>query len=133
MQFRQRHMKLAGFEPSSVARVLLRLWLRRAGVWVAQLLSGKAGEFWVIGSLAFRAQDPRALGRVVKMADSSEKPPGQWNRMTIRVLDGTVDVKVNAVRQNTDSDCPRTPGHIALQTEGNAIELRNIQLRPLGK
>jgi hypothetical protein len=99
----------------------------------AQLLSGRAGDFWVIGNFALKAQGKRALGHVVKMADSSEKPAGQWNRMTIRVLKGTVDVKVNGVRQNTATDCPRAPGHIALQTEGDVLEFRNIQLRPLGR
>lgn len=99
----------------------------------AQLLSGRAGDFWVIGNFAFKARGQRAAGHVVKMADSSEKPVGQWNRMTIRVLNGAVDIKVNGVRQNTATDCPRTPGHIALQTEGGVLEFRSIQLRPLGR
>jgi len=99
----------------------------------AQLLSGKAGDFWIIGNLAVTVRGQPARSHVVKTADSSEKPVGQWNRMTIRVLNGTVDVKVNGVQQNTAADCPRTPGHVALQTEGDAIEFRKVQLRPLGR
>ena len=99
----------------------------------AQLLSGSAGDFWVIGNFALKAGGQRAGGHVVKTADSSEKPAGQWNRMTIRVLNGTVDVKVNGVQQNKATDCPRTPGHIALQTELSLVEFRSIQLRPLGR
>jgi len=97
-----------------------------------QLLSEKAGDFWVIGNLSIKARGQAAGGHVAKMAASSEKPAGQWNRMTIRVVAGTVEVKVNGVKQNEASDCPLTPGHVALQTEGAAIEFRRVELRPLG-
>lgn len=99
----------------------------------AQLLSGKAGDFWVIGDFALKARGQGARGHVAKLADSSEKPLGQWNRMTIRVVNGTVDVKVNGVRQNEATDCPRKPGYIALQTERSVIEFRRVQVRPLGR
>lgn len=99
----------------------------------AQLLSGKAGDFWVIGSLPVKVRGQRAGGYVPKLADSSERPAGQWNRMTIRVAAGTVEVKVNGVKQNEASDCPRTPGHVALQTEGTVIEFRRVEVRPLGR
>jgi len=99
----------------------------------AQLLSGSAGDFWVLGNLAIKARGQRAGGHVAKLAASSEKPVGKWNLITIRVLKGTVDVKVNGVQQNTATDCPRKPGHIALQTEGDVVEFRKVQLRPLGR
>jgi len=99
----------------------------------AQLLAGSAGDFWVIGGFDIKARGQAAGGRVVKTADSSEKPLGQWNRMTIRVVNGTVDVKVNGVRQNEATDCSAKPGHIALQTERSIIEFRKVQLRPLGR
>lgn len=99
----------------------------------AQLLAGSAGDFWLLGNLAIKAQGKRAGGHVAKMAATSERPVGQWNRMTIRVLKGTVEVKVNGARQNTATDCPRKPGHIALQTEGDVVEFRRVQIRPLGR
>ncbi len=99
----------------------------------AQLLAAKAGDFWVVGGLAMNVRGQRAGAHVVKMAGSSEKPAGEWNRMTVRVLNGAVDVKVNGVRQNAATDCPHTPGHIALQTEGDVVEFRRVQLRPLGR
>jgi len=99
----------------------------------AQLLAGNAGDFWVVGGMAVNAGGQRAAGVARKLAASSEKPLGQWNRMTIRVLRGEVTVKVNGVEQNKATGCPRVPGHIALQDEGTAIEFREIRLRPLGK
>jgi len=97
----------------------------------AQLLSGNVGDFWVIGNLPIKVRGQAAGGHVVKMADSSEKPAGQWNRMTIRVVAGKVAVAVNGVKQNEASDCPVTPGHVALQLEGAAIEFRRVEVRPL--
>jgi len=99
----------------------------------AQLLADNAGDFWVVGGLEVNVRGQPAGAHATKLAASSEKPVGQWNRMTVLVLNGTVDVRVNGVQQNTATECPRTPGHIALQAEGTAIEFRNIHLRPLGK
>ena len=99
----------------------------------AQLLADNAGDFWVVGGLEVNVRGQPAGSHATKFAASSEKPVGQWNRMTVLVLNGTVDVRVNGVQQNTATECPRTPGHIALQAEGTAIEFRDIHLRPLGK
>ena len=96
-----------------------------------QLLSGKAGDFWLIGGFRMTVAGRPAAGHVVKSAASSERPIGQWNRMTITVLGGAVTVKVNGVVQNKAADCPRGPSHVALQAEGDAIHFRNIRVQPL--
>ena len=48
-----------------------------------QLLSGNAGDFWVIGGLetAEHAKGGKRVKgrRTIKLRDSSEKPLGQWN------------------------------------------------------
>jgi hypothetical protein len=97
----------------------------------AQLKAGKAGDFWVVGNLGVKARGRAAGGNIVKMAASSEKPTGQWNRMTIRVVAGKVTVTVNGVMQNEASDCPLTPGHVALESEGAAVEFRRVDVRLL--
>ena len=97
----------------------------------AQLLAGSAGDFWVVGNFPVTVRGQRVHGRAAKLADSSERPLGQWNRMTIRIIAGTVSVHVNGVLQNQAANCPRAPAHIALQNEGTVIEFRNIQVRPL--
>ena len=98
----------------------------------AQLLAGSAGDFWMIGGFTATVGGQRTASHVTKLAQSNERPLGKWNRMTIRVLKGSVAVSVNGLKQNAAADCPRKPGHIALQSEGAAIEFRNILLRPLG-
>jgi len=98
----------------------------------AQLLSDSAGDFWIIGGLRIQAGGRPGVGHVRKLAASSEKPIGGWNRMTIRVLAGAVTVTVNGVKQNQATECPRGAGHIALQSEGQMIEFRKVDVQPLG-
>ena len=97
----------------------------------AQLYHERAGDFWLIGGFEANANGKRAGGHVQKRAASSEKPVGQWNRMAVRVVRGTVTVHVNDVLQNEATDCQRAPGCIGLQVEGTPIEFRRIVLQPL--
>ncbi len=99
----------------------------------AQLMSGNAGDFWLIGGVQGTAQGKlHKGGRITKMKDSSENKPPQWNTYDI-VCDGdTVKLTVNGVHQNTLTGVTRTSGHILLQSEGSPIEFRNVYLEPLG-
>ena len=97
-----------------------------------QLHSGNAGDFWVIGGIetAEHAKGgPRVSGRRTrKLYDSSEKPLGQWNAYDIICKDDWVVVLVNGVLQNVATGCSEKGGRICLQSEGAAIEYRNISL-----
>jgi HEAT repeat protein len=97
----------------------------------AQLGAGNAGDFWTLAGFQCKTKGKPITGLGKKFADSSEKPAGQWNTMTIRVHQGTVTVKVNGVEQNVATDCPKEPGCVALQVEGHALEFRNISVLPL--
>jgi hypothetical protein len=97
----------------------------------AQLLSGKAGDFWMLGSFAATINGRRTSSHAPKLAEGNELPVGQWNRMEILVDRGNVSVRVNGTLQNRATACPTDPGAIGLQVEGDAIEFRNIQLLPL--
>jgi len=96
----------------------------------AQLLSGKAGDFWMLGSFAATVNGQRQSSHAPKIAGGSEVPAGQWNRMEIVVRHGNVSIRVNGTLQNRATGCPTDPGAIGLQVEGDAIEFRNIQLLP---
>jgi hypothetical protein len=97
----------------------------------AQLLQGKAGDFWIVGGLTVNVDGKRASGYASKKAPSNEKPLGQWNRMTARVEHGQVTIKINGLLQNKATDCPKGPSKLALQVEGDAIDFRNIIIQPL--
>lgn len=100
-----------------------------------QLHSGNAGDFWVIGGVE-TAEHAKGGGRVkgrrtVKLKESSEKPTGQWNSYDIICKDDWLVVMVNGVLQNIATQCSETGGKICLQSEGAAIEYRNIYVEPL--
>jgi len=99
----------------------------------AQLHSGNAGDIWNIGEVPMKADPSRTEGRRTrKMASSSEKPLGEWNRYRITLDGGKLELRVNGVLQNEAEECEVRKGRIALQSEGAYIEFRNISIRPIG-
>jgi len=100
-----------------------------------QLYSGNAGDFWVIDGLEtaeHASGGTRVKGRrTLKLKDSSEKPPGEWNAYDIICKDDWVVVLVNGVLQNVATKCSASSGKICLQSEGTPIEYRNIYIEPL--
>jgi len=100
-----------------------------------QLHSGNAGDFWVIGGFetAEHAKGgERVRGRrTIKLKDSSEKSPGEWNAYDIICKDDWIVVMVNGVLQNVATKCSDKSGKICLQSEGTPIEYRNIYIEPL--
>ncbi|MFT5734560.1 MAG: putative membrane-bound dehydrogenase-like protein, partial [Planctomycetota bacterium] len=98
----------------------------------AQLESGSAGDIWNIDEFPMQADPRRTQGRNTKrMAPSSEKPPGEWNRYDILVDGPRVELRVNGVLQNSADWCAEVAGHICLQSEGAYVEFRNVRLRPI--
>jgi hypothetical protein len=115
-----------------------------------QLMETNAGDFFVIGGvettelLAARAKALAAAGadekaqkaaaanrRVAKQKPSAEKPTGEWNTYTIVCAGDTVSVSVNGVPLNRVTGVTVREGHICLQSEGAAIEFRNVKIEPL--
>ena len=69
--------------------------------------------------------------RIVNLTDSTEKPLGQWNRMTVECRDNTVMVWLNDELVNRGDGCTARQGQIALQAEGSEVEFRDLVLTPL--
>jgi 3-keto-disaccharide hydrolase len=99
----------------------------------AQLKSGNAGDFYLIGGTDIKEKERRKGIHVKKMAESSEKPLGQWNKYDILCKGGIIELRVNGVLQNKASKASVTAGLICLQSEGVPIEFRNVYLEPVGK
>jgi len=96
-----------------------------------QLRSGNAGQVVGMGLDIPDAPLANNRKRAPRLADSSEKPLGQWNVYEIHCRGDTIEVFVNAVRQNRVDKLPVSAGAIALQMEGHPIEFRNVWLEPL--
>lgn len=109
-----------------------------------QMHHTNAGDFWCIAedikvpNMEQRRGPKENWGvvegkgrRIRNLADGSEKPAGQWNRLVIECLDDQVKVWVNGDLVNHGTDCTASQGQIALQAEGSEVEVRTMQLTPI--
>lgn len=113
-----------------------------------QMMSGNAGDFWVIRE-DIKTEDmekrrPRAPGekwgsaegdarRILNLTEGSEKPVGEWNRMVIEARGRTIKVWVNGDFVNEGFDATVDQGRIALQAEGAEVEFRTVRIGPLSR
>ena len=57
--------------------------------------------------------------------ESPEKPVGEWNEMDFLCKGGLIKVWMNGVLVN-EAECDVTEGYIGIQSEGGAMDFRNI-------
>lgn len=106
-------------------------------IWITsievQLQKGNAGDFACVGPTDMKERtDKTRKGRMIrKMAESSEKPVGEWNEMDITCKANTIEVFLNGVLQNRGTELNVSEGYIVLQSEGKDIEFRNVILTKL--
>lgn len=100
----------------------------------AQLMSGSAGDFWLIDGATAKVEDERrnpAAAINVKAMRKAEHPPGEWNRYEITCIDATVVLVINGELVNVGRACTPSEGFICLQSEGSPIEFRKVELTPI--
>ena len=105
-----------------------RIWPRSIE---AQLMAGRAGDFWNIGQFPMKVAEDRTNGRHTAHLHANEKEPGEWNRYDILVAGERVELRVNGELLNSADECLETPGKICLQSEGAPIQFRTVRLYPL--
>ncbi|MCS6949124.1 MAG: DUF1080 domain-containing protein [bacterium] len=102
----------------------------------AQLMSGSAGDFWLIDGVKLDT-DPARINRDAPTnrikAKMAEKPIGEWNEYEIIVDGDRVVLKINGQIVNEGTGAEVVPGKICLQSEGAEIHFRNIRLIPILK
>ncbi|NLN29869.1 MAG: DUF1080 domain-containing protein [Bacteroidales bacterium] len=96
-----------------------------------QLKAGDAGDFLCMGGSDMNERTDKSTRVVAKLAESAEKPVGEWNIMEIVCISDNIDVTLNDVLMNRASGVNPGQGHICLQSEGRAIEFRNVYLTRL--
>ncbi len=101
----------------------------------AQLESGNAGDFWLIGGFSIETPKERfrARGRNRAKTHMAENPVGEWNEYEIVVDGGDVILRVNGEEVNRGWNAERHAGHICLQSEGVPIHFRGIRLAPIAR
>jgi hypothetical protein len=98
-----------------------------------QLAAGKAGDFVLLGGSDLSEFVPKPgearpkFPVVQKKHNSTEKAAGEWNAADISVKDGVINVYINGTHQNTGTNRAKS-GHIGLQSEGKAVQFRNVTL-----
>jgi hypothetical protein len=93
-----------------------------------QLKAGSAGDFVCMSGADMNERKDKSVRSVKKMAESSEKPTGEWNKMEVTCVSNTITVYINGVLQNKASGLNVNSGHICLQSEGKDLEFRNVVL-----
>jgi len=101
------------------------IWPRCAEV---NLMNGRAGDMIASGGSSFEElQEGRFLRSTV---DSAEKPAGEWNTAEIICQGNHIQAYINGTLMN-EAHFDRTEGHIALQSEGGPLEVRNVYIVPV--
>ena len=101
------------------------LWPRCAEV---NLMAGHAGDMIASGGSAFEELKEGIFLR--STVESAEKPAGEWNTMEVVCKGNFIQAYVNGVLMN-EAHFDRTEGHIALQSEGGPLEVRNVYISPI--
>lgn len=109
-----------------------------------QMMHSNAGDFWCIvedikvEDMETRRGPKENWGitegkerRVKNLTDNSEKPLGEWNKMTIECRGDKIKVWVNGDMVNDGFGATVQKGQIALQAEGAEVEFRKVDLTPL--
>jgi hypothetical protein len=128
---------------ASTPRILYKMFPKSIEV---QMMHKDAGDFWCIGEditvpdMEKRRGPKNEWGvtegkgrRIINLTDSSEKPAGEWNTMTIECFDSSIKVWVNNDLVNYGFNCTAHKGQIAIQAEGSEVEFRKVELRPIKK
>jgi len=105
-----------------------------------QLMADHAGDVVLIGkgsgitikdSTYLVSSEENRYTIIPKLEEVSEKPAGEWNSYDITSKDGMLEVIVNGVLQNSGSAMTLREGNILIQSEGSAMQFRNIYLEKL--
>lgn len=128
---------------ASTPRALYKMFPKSVEV---QMMHKDAGDFWCIAEDISVPDMERRRGpknewgttedkkrRILNLTDSSEKPVGEWNTMTIECLKNSIKVWVNDDLVNYGFNCTASKGQIALQAEGSEVEFRKVELTPITK
>jgi hypothetical protein len=107
-----------------------------------QLKHGDAGDIWTSEGFAFKGDadrhqelDHEKLGHLVgvKRVAGAEKPPGDWNQLSITLDGGRLTAEINGQVVNYATECDDVEGKIGLQSEGGEVQFRTVKLTPIVK
>ena len=102
------------------------VWPRCAEV---NLMAGKAGDMIASGGSEFEElKETGGRWMTSPVEESAEKPAGEWNTAEIFCRGHNIQAFINGVLKN-EVTFDRFKGHIALQSEGGPLEIRNVYIQ----
>jgi hypothetical protein len=123
---------------ASTPRALYQMFPKSLEV---QMMHENAGDFWcIVEDIVVPDMEARRgpkeewgitegkLRRIPNLTDGSEKPAGEWNKMTVECVADTIKVWVNDALVNYGTNCTTTRGQIAVQAEGSEVEFRKLEV-----
>ena len=103
-----------------------------------QLCMGSAGDLLGLGGAEIEGVKPAkpydptkalsGISKVLAAQPSPEKPFGEWNVLEVEAKGDQIVNRVNGVVRNTVKGLKVLKGAIALQSEGGAVEFRNLTI-----
>ena len=96
-----------------------------------QLKAGNAGDFICMGGTYMNERADKSSIVVPRKQPPNEKPVGDWNEMDVVCKGNTIEVYINGTLQNLATGTTLSSGSICLQSEGKAVEFRNLYLTKL--
>lgn len=123
---------------ASTPRALYKMFPKSIEV---QMMHENAGDFWVIREdikvpdMEERRGPKEEWGtsegkkrRILNLTDGSENALGEWNKMVVECFEREIKVWVNGDLVNYGYDCTVSEGQIALQSEGSAVEFKEVMI-----
>ena len=105
-----------------------KLWPHCAEV---NLMAGHAGDMISPGGSQFEElKDAGTRFKTGTPPESVENPAGAWNTAEIICRGNYIQVYINGVFKN-EAHFDRSEGHIAIQSEGGPMEVRNVYIKPV--
>lgn len=126
---------------ASTPRALYKMFPQSIEV---QMEHQNAGDFWcIVEDITVTDMEKRRgprekwgitegkARRIVNLTDGSEKPLGEWNKITIECVADSIKVWVNGQLVNYGYGATAQKGQIAIQAEGSEVEFRKLELTPI--
>ena len=89
------------------------------------------GDFWLQGGAKANETPNMSRNGIKMLQPSNESPVGEWTTFQVVCRSNTVEIIVNGKSMNKITGCNAASGHIGLQSEGAAMEVRKVFLEPL--
>jgi hypothetical protein len=96
-----------------------------------QLKAGSGGDIVCMNGSDLTQRLDKSRRMVTKLTASVEKPVGEWNTMEVICNGNTIEIYINGTLMNKGTGLSITKGNIGLQSEGGAVEFRNVVISPL--